>query len=410
MSIPSHTQLMLPLLQTLKDKGGSARPRYLYNEIAEQFNLSDEDRNGTVNVGTRKVNAFERRVRWTRQTAVLRGLISKDEPSVWRLTETANATLGNIVRGSILTFAISENGAFLWANAEDAVGMIEKGSVQCICSSPPYPLLHPKAYGNVAPALYVDWLTRLFEKWLPLLTTDGSFLVNIGHVFKEGVAAQQLHVERLLIKLEDDLGIHLLQHLYWHSPTKMPPLQWVGIKRLRVTPSVEPLLWLSPNPNAYGNNRNVLREYTPGGLRSIAKPRLKARPSGFSFGTGSFVDKGGSIPPSLIVATPCGAEEVRYRKAVRAAGLEPHPAILPAAVARFGIQLATDPGDVVYDPMCGSGTVAVEAMKLGRKAIASDRSYAYLESAMLRCQAEKIAMTRVGVEPGCSAGSLQFTA
>ena len=101
---------------------------------------------------------------------------------------------------------------------------------------------------------------------------------------------------------------------------------------------------------------------------------------------------------------------MRYRKAVRAAGLEPHPAILPAAVARFGIQLATDPGDVVYDPMCGSGTVAVEAMKLGRKAIASDRSYAYLESAMLRCQAEKVEMNRVGVEPGCGAGSLQFTA
>jgi DNA modification methylase len=83
---------------------------------------------------------------------------------------------------------------------------------------------------------------------------------------------------------------------------------------------------------------------------------------------------------------------------------------LPAAVARFGIQLATDPVDVVYDPMCGSGTVAVEAMKLGRKAIASDRSYAYLESAMLRCQAEKIAMNPVGVEPGFSAGPLQFSA
>ena len=410
MSIPSHTQLMLPLLQTLKDKGGSARPRDLYNEIAEQFNLSDEDRDGTVNVGTRKVNAFERRVRWTRQTAVLRGLISKDEPSVWRLTETANATLGNIVRGSILTFAISENGAFLWANAEDAVGVIEKGSVQLICSSPPYPLLHPKAYGNVAPAQYVDWLTRFFEKWLPLLTPDGSFMVNIGSCFKEGSASQQLHVERLLIKLEDELGIHLLQHLYWHSPTKMPPLQWVGIQRLRVTPSVEPLLWLSPNPNAYGNNRNVLREYTPGGLRSIAKPRLTPRPSGFSFGAGSFTDKGGSIPPSLLVATPCGAEEVRYRKAVRAHGLVPHPAILPAAVARFGIQLATDPGDVVYDPMCGSGTVVVEAIKLGRKAIGSDRSHAYLESAMLRCQAEKVEINRVGVGPGFSTGSLQFSA
>ena len=51
MSLPSHTQLMLPLLQTLKDKGGAARPEDLYDEIADQFNLSDEDRNGTVNVG-----------------------------------------------------------------------------------------------------------------------------------------------------------------------------------------------------------------------------------------------------------------------------------------------------------------------------------------------------------------------
>jgi restriction endonuclease Mrr len=52
MPLPSHTQLMLPLLQTLKDKGGAARPKDLYDEIADQFNLSDEDRNGTVNVGT----------------------------------------------------------------------------------------------------------------------------------------------------------------------------------------------------------------------------------------------------------------------------------------------------------------------------------------------------------------------
>ena len=33
-----NTQLMPPLLQTLKDKGGAARPRDLYDSIAEQFN------------------------------------------------------------------------------------------------------------------------------------------------------------------------------------------------------------------------------------------------------------------------------------------------------------------------------------------------------------------------------------
>ena len=32
-------------------------------------------------------------------------------------------------------------------------------------------------------------------------------MLSIGSVFKEGVAAQQLHVERLLVKLEDELGV-----------------------------------------------------------------------------------------------------------------------------------------------------------------------------------------------------------
>ena len=63
MALPSHTQLMLPLLQTLKNKGGTARPRDLYDETADQFNLSDEDRNSTASIGARKVNAFERRLR-----------------------------------------------------------------------------------------------------------------------------------------------------------------------------------------------------------------------------------------------------------------------------------------------------------------------------------------------------------
>jgi DNA modification methylase len=154
-------------------------------------------------------------------------------------------------------------------------------------------------------------------------------------------------------------------------------LEYVGIRHVRVTLSIEPLLWLSPDPqNAKADNRNVLRAYSESGLRSIRgeKARSGERPSGLKFVENSFVDRGGSIPPSLITAIPCGVEERRYRKAVAAAGLEPHPAIMPAAVARFGIQLATDPDDVVYDLMAGPCTVPVEAIKLGRYAIASERS------------------------------------
>ncbi len=387
MSLPTQTQLLLPLLEALSESGGAARPAAIYDNIAQKLDLPPEIREQTKTCNGRTINTFERRVRWTRQTAVLRGLIDKSERSVWSLTQSANAKLGNIIRGSVVTFAISDRGAFLWASAEDAVAVIEEGSVDLLMTSPPYALINPKEYGNEQPEKWVDWMLTLCNQWCRLLTPTGSMMLNIGPCWRKGEPAQELHVERLLVRLEDCLGIHLLERLDWTSPTKLPtPLNWVAAKRLRVTPSVEPILWISPNPHAYGNNRNVLREYSPEGLKAISSPRLAKRPSGIQFGPGSFKDCGGSIPQSLITAVPSGREEVQYRKAMRSLGKEPHPAILPAAVARFGIQLATEPDDLVYDPFSGSGTIPIEAMKLGRRAIGSERSLAYLEGGMIRAE------------------------
>jgi DNA modification methylase len=123
--------------------------------------------------------------------------------------------------------------------------------------------------------------------------------------------------------------------------------------------------------------------------------RLAKRPSGIQFGENSFRDCGGSIPQSLITAVPNGVEEAQYRKAMRKLGRAPHPAILPAAVARFGILLATEPGHCVYDPFSGSGTVPVEAMKLGRYAIGSERSREYLEGSLVRAKLAGIEMQQI---------------
>ena len=222
--------------------------------------------------------------------------------------------------------------------------------------------------------------------------------IGIEQIYLQILAALSANICRFIskptVRLEDQLGIHLCQRLDWHSQTKLPtPLKWVGIRRVRVTPSVEPLLWFSTTPDkAKGNNRHVLRPYSESGLRSIRGSRndLVPRPSGIQFGATSFQDCGGSIPSSLISATPSSMEEHRYRRAVRAAGRKAHPAIMPAAVARFVILLATDENDIVYDPMAGSGTSVIEAIKLGRYGIASERSREYLESAFIRSQAEEL--------------------
>lgn len=67
---------------------------------------------------------------------------------------------------------------------------------------------------------------------------------------------------------------------------------------------------------------------------------------------------------------------------------------MPVAVARFGILLATDEHDTVYDPMAGNGAVAVTAPSLNPYAIASERSRYYLEGQAIRCKAEGLEIMR----------------
>ncbi len=64
---------------------------------------------------------------------------------------------------------------------------------------------------------------------------------------------------------------------------------------------------------------------------------------------------------------------------------EEHPAPFPEAFAARAIRLSTWPGEVVYDPFCGSGTTLVAAKALGRKAVGCDVSERYCEIAAQRC-------------------------
>ena len=66
-----------------------------------------------------------------------------------------------------------------------------------------------------------------------------------------------------------------------------------------------------------------------------------------------------------------------------------HPAIFPEALAEGHILTWSNPGDIVLDPMCGSGTTCKMALKLGRRFIGIDISEEYCEIARKRVEAEK---------------------
>ncbi len=65
-----------------------------------------------------------------------------------------------------------------------------------------------------------------------------------------------------------------------------------------------------------------------------------------------------------------------------------HPATMPDRLAADLIRCFSEPGDLVLDPLMGSGTTCVMAARLGRRYVGMDASPAYVEIARRRLAAE----------------------
>jgi site-specific DNA-methyltransferase (cytosine-N4-specific) len=390
MSKTSQSQILLPLLEAIDEAGGCLKPREAYEAVSAKLEISPEARSAkTKRIRTRdadrEFNAFERDVRWARQLAVLRGYIDPGQRGAWTLTDAGKKGLRDQVRGRIVPVFETECGVAIWASAEDAVGFIEKDSVDLIFTSPPYPLLKQKEYGNLAVAEWLDWMTCLAEGWAGMLAPTGSLMLNLGPTYESGQPTQSPYIERLTLRLIDDLGLHLCDRLFWHNPAKMPaPAEWVTVRRVRVKPSIEPILWFAKTPHPKADNRNVLVPYSESMQRYVARAEKQVRPSGHALSAGGFkMDAGGAIPPTLLTAANTSSNDP-YRRACREAGLPLHPATFPKILPEFCMKLTTDVGDQVYDPFFGSGTTGDVAERLGRRWIGTERSLAYLAGAAKR--------------------------
>ena len=78
-----------PLLQALKDLGGSAAPREALERIAEIENVPEALRNEVLSSGQER---FYNQVHWARQYLVWEGLIDSGKRGVWTLTPKGLAT------------------------------------------------------------------------------------------------------------------------------------------------------------------------------------------------------------------------------------------------------------------------------------------------------------------------------
>src|SRR5690242_13632298 len=86
---PQFVRYFQPVINGLVALGGSGRPEEVEDLIAEQLNLSEEERNEQISSGQSK---FSNKVGWARFYLAKAGLIDSSTRGVWSLTEKGRTT------------------------------------------------------------------------------------------------------------------------------------------------------------------------------------------------------------------------------------------------------------------------------------------------------------------------------
>ncbi len=203
-------------------------------------------------------------------------------------------------------------------------------------------------------ATYLPWLEANLRALLPLLMPGGSLVLHLD--------ARAVHYAKVL--LDRLMGEEaFVNEIIWHYTGG-------GRSKSRFSNKHDTLLWYATGRRPLFHADAVRVPYKPtsgyarGGIVSAAGKRYLPHPAGTP------VDDVWDIP----IVNPMSAERVGY------------PTQKPLALLERLIAALTDPGDLVVDLFCGSGTTLVAAARLGRRWIGGDRSPAAVACARRRME------------------------
>jgi len=212
----------------------------------------------------------------------------------------------------------SNQGSVFKGDSKELLKELPDNSIDLIVTSPPFALQHQKEYGNEDQDGYNNWFMEFIPEVRRVLQPHGSFVVEIGGAFKRGYPERSEYQFELLNRLvdEDEGGMHLAQDFYWYNPAKLPnPIEWVNVRKIRVTDAVTHIWWLTPeinkdsaveegeHPHPEANNQRVLQEYSDSQKELLETGEYNdgKRSSGWNIDSESFAnDNDGSIPDNFI--------------------------------------------------------------------------------------------------------------
>ena len=282
-------------------------------------------------------------------------------------------------------------GICLHAACEDAIEKYlipnYKGKIQLILTSPPFPLKRAKKYGNKNGEEYLTWLCGIGNQLKPLLTENGSIVIEIGNAWNANEPTYSTLPIKTLITFQETCNLHLCQEFIYYNPARLPgPIECVNKRRIRVKDSFTYIWWLSNTSNPYADNRNVKELYSKQMKKLLASGKYNSgkRPSEHSISKSAFsIDNGGAIPSNVIIASNTQSHDP-YLKACKIHNLDIHPARMASAIPEFFIKFLTQENDIVFDCFSGSNTTGSIAEKLNRHWISTELDKQYYEGSKYR--------------------------
>lgn len=332
--------------------------------------------NQAVGSSQERHNLTRRAIRWHQQTLRTSGLLEQTgQRGSWQLTREGREKLTRPAGSKVLLGMSTDLGVALWGAAEHAFARWDE-PIALMLTSPPYPIARARAYGGVEPKEYADFICRLVEPIVRALKPGGHIVLNVSNdVHIPGNAGRSTYLERMVIALEDRLGLTLMDRLIWENGSKAPgPLRWACVERQQLVSTYEPVYWFTNDPElASSDNRRVLQPHSKEHLALLARGgeqrttsagdgshRLRA---GVSFSRPT----AGKIPRNILKFGHRCARQTVYKAAARELGLPVHGAPMPAALARFIIEFLTNKDELVVDTCGGSLTVPEQAEFLDRR-------------------------------------------
>jgi len=377
------------------DRAGVLANADLYRNVARHAGMPTDtvEEKHPVGVEGQLHNLFARKLRWYQQSLKHAGILEHvaGERGVWRLTQPAGKDLSKIQPGvSVVAFS-TELGIAILGSCDTVFAALD-APIALTITSPPYPLAKARRYGNPTEPEYVDWVCRMLEPVVRNLMRGGSVVLNVSNdIFEPGLPSRSLYRERLILALHDRLGLHKMDELVWHNPSKPPgPVAWASKTRQQLNVAWEPVYWLTNDPRAVrSNNRRVLQEHTDRHL-SLIQSGGEMRDRVYSDGAyrvspGNYgAATEGRIPRNVLRFGQSCADQRKYKAAARSRGLPAHGAAMPLSLASFLVEFMSEPGDLVVDPFGGSFTTAKAAENLGRRWLSTEVMAEYVIGAASR--------------------------